>query len=62
MPKQYEQLKRMKEKVDRLKERARQTGNARVAEKHLRQADIILTSVQAIKENWKEFGECSAPH
>ena len=57
MAKQYEQLKRMRGKIDRLKEKARQTGNARVAEKHLRQADSILVSIQAIKDNWKEFGE-----
>jgi hypothetical protein len=57
MAKQFEQLKRMMEKVARLKEKARQAGNVRMAEKHLRQADNILASVQAIKDNWKEFGE-----
>jgi hypothetical protein len=57
MAKQYEQLKRMKEKVDRLKEKARQAGSPRMADKYLRQADIIIASIQAIKDNWKEFGE-----
>jgi hypothetical protein len=57
MAKQYEQLKRMREKVDRLKEKARQSGNPRMAKKYLRQADNILASVQAVKDNWKDFGE-----
>jgi hypothetical protein len=57
MAKQYEQLKRMREKVDRLKEKATQAGSPRMADKYLRQADNILASVQAIKDNWKEFGE-----
>jgi hypothetical protein len=57
MAKQFEQLKRMREKVDRLKERARQASNPRIADRHLRQADNILASIQAIKDNWKEFGE-----
>lgn len=47
----------MKEKVDRLKERARQAKNLRLAEKHLRQAHIILVSIQAVKDNRKAFGE-----
>jgi hypothetical protein len=57
MAKQYEQLKRMREKADRLKEKARQASNPRIAEKHLRHADTILASIQAIKDNWKDFGE-----
>jgi hypothetical protein len=57
MAKQFEQLKRMRGKADRLKEKAIQAGNSRMADKHLRQADNILASVQAIKDNWKEFGE-----
>ena len=57
MAKQYEQLKRMREKVDRLKEKARQAGNLRMTDKYHRQADNILASIQAIKDNWKEFGE-----
>jgi hypothetical protein len=57
MAKQFEQLKRMREKVDRLKEKARQAGNPRMGDKYLRHADIILASIQAIKDNRKEFGE-----
>lgn len=57
MAKQYDQLKRMRGKVDRLKEKARQAGSSRMADKYLRQADNILASIQAIKDNWKEFGE-----
>ena len=57
MAKQYDQLKRMREKVDRLKKRAAQAGNDQLAAKHLRQADIVLGSIQAIEVNWKEFGE-----
>ena|ERR1700674_2519086 len=57
MAKQYEQLKKMGEKADRLKDKATQAGNARRAEKHLRQADNILASIQAIKDNWEDFGE-----
>jgi hypothetical protein len=57
MAKQYEQLKRMRGKVDRLKEKARRAGSPRMADKYLRQADIILASIQAIKDNWREFGE-----
>lgn len=57
MAKQYEQLKRMREKADRLKERATQAGDDSVAAKRLRQADNILASIQAIKDNWKRFGE-----
>ena len=57
MAKQYEQLKRMREKVDRLKEKARQAGSSRMTEKYLQQAENVLASVQAIIENWKRFGE-----
>jgi hypothetical protein len=57
MAKQFEQLKRMLEKIERLQERARRAGDDRVAAKHLRQADNILASIQAIKDNWKQFGE-----
>jgi hypothetical protein len=57
MAKQFEQLKRMLEKVDRLKDKARQAANVRTADKHLWQADNILASIQAIKDNWKRFGE-----
>jgi len=57
MAKQYEQLKRMRGKVDRLKEKARQAGNDRMAAKYLRQADNILASIQAIQDNRKNFGE-----
>jgi hypothetical protein len=53
----YEQLKRMREKADRLKERARLANNPRMADKYLWQADIVLRSIQAIKDNWKAFGE-----
>jgi hypothetical protein len=53
----YDQLKRMMEKVERLKERARTAHDPRIAEKHLRRADVMLASVQAIKDNRKEFGE-----
>lgn len=59
MAKQFEQLIRMREKAAWLKERARQAGNARMAEKCFQQADNILASIQAIKDNWKEFGERS---
>jgi hypothetical protein len=57
MARHFEQLKRMREKVERLKAKEQMAKNPRIAAKHLRQADIILTSIQAVKENWKEFGE-----
>lgn len=57
MAKQFEQLRKMRGKVDKLKEKASRAGSPRMAEKYLRQADIILASVQAIKDNWKRFAE-----
>jgi hypothetical protein len=57
MAKEYDQLKRMSEKADRLKEKARLAGSPKMAERYLWQADIVLASIQAIKDNWKEFGE-----
>lgn len=57
MARHFGQLKRMIAKVERLKELARTAGNPRIAEKYLRQADEVLRSIQAIKDNWSEFGE-----
>jgi hypothetical protein len=57
MAKQFEQVKRMLEKIERLQQRARHARDDRVAAKYLRQADSILASVQAVKNNWKRFGE-----
>ena len=54
---QYGQVKRMREKADRLKEKAGQAEDPRTADKYGRWADNILASVQAIKDNWKAFGE-----
>jgi len=57
MAKQFEQLKRMLEKAERLKERAREAESRKMAERYSLQAENLLTSVQAIKDNWKRFGE-----
>ncbi len=54
---QYGQVKRMREKADRLKEKARQAGDPRTADKFRRWADNLVASVQAIEDNWKAFGE-----
>jgi hypothetical protein len=53
----YEQLKRMREKADRLKERAKFADSPRMAHKYLRQAENVLASIDAIEQNWREFGE-----
>jgi len=47
----------MREKAARLREKARLAGDPRFAERYLRQAENILASIQAIKDNWKAFGE-----
>jgi len=54
---QYGQVKRMRDKADRLKEKAGQAGDPRTADKFRRWADNIVASVQAIEDNWKAFGE-----
>ena len=54
---QYAQVKSMRDKADRLKEKARQAGDPRMAERHRHWADNILAAVQAIEDNWKAFGE-----
>ena len=54
---QYGQVKRMRDKADRLKEEARQAGDPRTADKFRHWADNLLASIQAIEDNWKAFGE-----
>ena len=57
MARQFEQLKRMRKKADRQKEKARPAENPRLADKYLWQAENVLAAIQAIKGNWKKFGE-----